>query len=330
MSGLAGTYILDADGNVVPMLAPTNSLIGYKMQCFSAQFPPIAKPLPVCDTGTEIGLFFYIFANHKHLDNVHIYVKSAIYAYQQLIRHTNILDCGTIRFYIDKKCEHIAYPYFRAAGLESITECSYDFGEGKNFSGYFPLLDHQGVHYCRYRFKIDSDMWFINLNGAPKFDFREMVRRLDELDDGIFGHTITKTDQHAKQFYYPPWCTPAQHALAKKKLLEIFGSERLQGARHIAGFFTGVRAASDALFKLLDFYQAYGEYFPDDEGFWSIFLTKHPEIKLHEMLPEQIPNAWIDTIQEGNCLLNVGASEFMDFRFDKIRKRIYDSIVEGV
>ena len=328
MAALAGTYILDSDGNVLPMLAPTKSLVSYKMRCFSAAFPPIEKPMPVCNQGTDIALFFYIFANHKHLDNVHIYVKSALYAYKQLIEHTNILDCGTIRFYIDKKCEHIAYPYFRATGLEPITECSYDFGEGKNFSGYFPLLNHQGD--CRYRFKIDSDMWFVNLNNAPAFDFREMVARLDTLDDGIFGHTITKTDPHARQFYYPPWRTPEEHGVAKKKLLELFGVESLQGARHIAGFFNGVRAGSDALYKLLDFYEKYGKIFPDDEGFWSIFLTKHSEIRLHEMLPEQIPNTWIDTIQEGNCLLNVGSGEFMDYRFDKIRRNIYDSIMEGL
>lgn len=330
MAGLAGTYIFDSDGNLVPMLAPTHSLIGYKMRCFSAQFPPIQKSLPVCDKGTDIGLFFYIFANHKHLDNVHIYVKSAIYAYQQLIQHTNILDCGTIRFYIDKKCEHIVYPYFKATGLQTVTECSYDFGDGKNFSGYFPLLNHQGVHYCRYRFKMDSDMWFVNLNNAPPFDFQEMVNRLDTLDDGIFGHTITKTDTHARQFYYPPWGTLDQHEQAKEKMLEISGVETLENARHIAGFFNGVRANSPAMYKLLDFYHTYGEFFPDDEGFWSIFLTKHPEIQLHEMLPQKIPNAWIDTIQEGNCLLNVGPDKFMDSQYDGIRKRIYDAIMENL
>ena len=58
MAALAGTYILDSDGNVLPMLAPTKSLVGYKMRCFSAAFPPIERPMPVCNQGTDIALFF--------------------------------------------------------------------------------------------------------------------------------------------------------------------------------------------------------------------------------------------------------------------------------
>ena len=137
-----GTYILDTSGNVVPKITTRVNKDARRLEAFTSLFKPIQQKLPVSkNEGNDVGILFWLFASFSEFDNAHTYLKTATYAYSQLIAHTNILETGKVRFVIDKPCRQIATPYLQATGLESLIITNDDSHPlHRNYTGYLPFI----------------------------------------------------------------------------------------------------------------------------------------------------------------------------------------------
>ena len=133
---------------------------------FINDLPIIENKLPVCENlNPDISISYYLFNKNTSPENptgeglsVIDYAYEAAYAYRQLLKHTNIQECGRVRFFMDRRCEGQIRPYFEKIGLDSLITLI-DVPFGVRLSGYLPCISHEDVADCRYRFQSDSDLW---------------------------------------------------------------------------------------------------------------------------------------------------------------------------
>ena len=301
-------------------------------------------PLPVCQHGTDLSISFYIFnkwyggdPREQHL--FQSYIHEAIMAYRQLIHHTNILDCGRVRFFVDAKCADRVLPVFQAAGIEQLLVWI-DVARGIQLSGYIPYLDHESVEPCRYRFHCDSDFWWC----APKtnhiFDWQALCNLLDQVPGNhIFGKEIYKRNidyvayfgqhlptmeenmQRAKEIINKLYCyRPPEHfrKIIETPLEELELETDVSPLESVAGWFLGFRKDSQALRTLQECWELIGHDIVSDEGFIAVLLHNYPEICIHDIFydaskqnPYPIFEFALDNIfQTTECgVLNVGSRE---------------------
>lgn len=314
---------------------------------FIEDLPIVQDKLPICPDGTDIAISYYLFNKGTTPENptgegfpVLNYAYEAAYAYQQLLRHTNIQECGRVRFFIDQRCEDQMRPYFELIGLETLIEII-NVPIGVRLSGYLPQLSHEAVSPCKYRFHSDVDLWWIDPNESGElFDFKAFCAFLDESDDDSFyGQPIEKQDWIYQINY-------SQHALAedvqekaRQTLLEIFGPRipdafteiaythndilrernKLLSLRCFAGWFVGVRENSTPLWYINKLYNTYEDYLSDDEGLFSLLFYLYPDLKQYKVLQgvgelkaHEIPQQSLLNYKEreGVATINVGAQEF--------------------
>lgn len=314
---------------------------------FIEYLPIIEEPLPICPDGTDIAISFYLFNKNikteekvpKELSALQ-YAHEAAYAYRQLLQHTNIADCGRVRFFIDKRSEHEMRPYFKKIGLDALIEII-DVPVGVRLSGYIPQFSHPAVNECRYRFHQDVDLWWFTYDDSEdKFDWHAFCEYLDTADeDSFFGQPIQKQDWIYQINYARHVLREDTQAKALETLQAIFGpripdpfheiaytqnailEERneLSDFRCFAGWFVGVRNDSIPLWYLDKFYHQYEKYLSDDEGLYSLLFYLYPELKQFQVLqgvgdakPNEIKQAALSNWRqmEGVGTINVGASEF--------------------
>lgn len=319
---------------------------------FSNTLPLIECRLPtVPDTPDRnvCSLTFYIFNKGVTAENTgeghdyFLYAKEAAYAYRQLVRNTNILDCGRVRFFVDRRCAAKVEPYFRAIGIESLIVWI-DVPTGVRLSNYIAHFDDPSIADCRYNFHCDTDFWFINLLEKKKgFDWQRLCDTLDEVlffDTYLLGMPIEKPNFDYLCYYGQHLAEDQLTDRAKQVFIETFGEkiptpfsdivdvsiETLKANRHlsalqsIAGWFVGLKNGSLAKKRLIERYRIHGDNYPSDEGFYALYLYLEPRIERYPILVDyhladasRVPKIDIQNITEtiGYGFLNVGAHDFL-------------------
>ena len=314
------------------------------MKRFINYLPVIQEQLPVFEnTLPEISISYYLFSKwNKHEQNEQIqeyvikYAHETAYAYRQLLRHTNIEECGQVQIFIDSACLDLMSPYFESIGLESLI-VPIEVPKDIRLSGYIPQLNHK-VLKSRYRFHMDADLWFIG-NG-DKFDWKEFYTALDTYtsDYAIYGQPIKKPEW-IYQVNYAGHDRDGLVSKARATLEQVFKTdipkkfERIASVdlsdeyetiecadlRCLGGWFVGIRHKSTVNILLQTLYRENESVLSDDEGLFSLLFEMYPWIQDTEVIqnrdypqdwyvPQTSIAGWLHT--HGTTTINVGASEF--------------------
>lgn len=286
---IIGTYALDATGEIYPLLTHSENnhsvLFG-----FPAALKPITTPLPNADkTDADLAVFFCLFHHPLfYTHDIHVYAKSMIYAYKQLITHTNICDIGRIVFFIDTRCMDVVYPYCREANVQNLI-VPFNSEKQVQYAAYIPHYWHPVMEDVKYRIYMDVDMWWINLHNKTPFDYGVFVETAEKQNADIFGNTVPKSagEVEADLFIRSNWENDTHTQKTEQWIQQNFDEELAkQNIRAISGCHNGIRK-SETLDKLKNYYNEVGEFIRDDEALWAVFLTKYPEIEiknLHEII----------------------------------------------
>ena len=329
-----------------------------KIMRFINDLPIIESPFPVCGNGTDISISYYLFNKNTSPENptgeglsIIDYAYEAAYAYRQLLKHTNIQECGRVRFFMDRRCEDQMRPYFEKIGLDSLITLI-DVPFGVRLSGYLPCFSHEDVADCRYRFHSDSDLWWMSDDSGTIFDWRQFCASLDETDDECFyGQPIQKPDW-VYQVNFSQHAMPDEvQTKAKATLERIFGPRipdifhKIANEDHnnlkiqnepapfkcFGGWFVGVRKDSVAAWHIQKLYQTEGDILGDDEGFYALLFYLSPHLKQHkvlqgegDLLPNEIPHAALGNFKslEGVGVINIGTQPFYDPTCDAERNEL--------
>lgn len=317
---------------------------------FIQDLPFIDTKMPVCPDGTDISISYYFFNKTDDRNIAILYCQEILYAYRQLIKHTNILDCGRVRIFVDRRWESVAREQFGVCGLESLVSLI-DVHEGVHLAGYIPQLDHDDVKECRYRFHNDADLWWIS-NDESVFDWKAFCDTLDaSVDNCIYAQPIQKTEWTLQTNFSQFAPEEDRRVLAGDNLKQIFGlnipdlfrpmvhiehkelvaENNLSDLRCIGGWFVGAKKDSKALLTMLDLYTLTNEYLTDDEGFFSILFYLYPDLDISKVLqgtgdpkPHEIKHAALDNYKgmEGVGVINVGTQPFYDKHMHSQRKEL--------
>ena len=199
------------------------------------------------------------------------------------MKHTDIGDCGRVRFFIDSRFEHVIRPYFSVAGLDDLVipvdvvshvkHADSRFGNTP-YSSFFRFFRHPDVEACRYALKLDTKIMMLNIDALPNFSFKELCQRLDT-ETGLFGHF------HPTTFHkFEAWTVNGYQTSESDK---AYIRKAIQGlpepVRHMSGQCVGLRLDSPEAEKLLLFYEKHGSHIPHDEGFLLFFLSYYPDVE---------------------------------------------------
>lgn len=273
---IVGTEALSQNGQIYTL----SSYVNQPHSCFlgfPAAFSPITEPLPHYRLveNPDIVMFYCISYNpHYATHDIHVYAKSMIYAYKQLVRCTNILDCGRVMFFVDERCIPVVYQYVKAAGLLDLL---FPFNSNKmmHYAAYIPFFfNNTLMGTTPFRFYNDVDMWWINLENAPKFDFMEMVSKIKEMDCAFYANTTPKSLDEYMIDLFNRCKYPGDTHTEKLKEMMKDGELPTEYIRGVSGCQIGVKKDPIFLGHLENFYNKYGYYIRDDEAFWQTFLTK--------------------------------------------------------
>lgn len=347
MAQKLGTYILNRKGEEELKLVDR-----YFNQChdrigsFPAMLPPITHALPVADNDDcPVGLFYNLFTTDRFEHNFHIYLKSAIYAYKQLVDCTDILEVGKVRFFIDCRGAEIAMPYFKAAGIDSLVRF-FDLQpwfEGSNYlwlplSSRYRHLEHPDFSDVHYILTIDVDYYYINISNAPKIEFAKTCKILENTADAEMYGPISSGKQRPMEGFYYEYSAQSETDKAEinKAMQGLFSepypSYRGEAERFMAGQMIGFRNHSDTLKKWMDFYNTYG-FIAKDEVILHAFLATYPEIEpipfgIHpcEIFREADVREYPSWVKY-NVLINTGIYWFIDSHVIEKTEPIYKYLI---
>lgn len=330
---IVGTYALDASGNIYPLL--THSENNHSVMFgFPAALEPVMTPLPNANKkDAEIALFYCLFHHPLfHTHDTHVYAKSMIYAYKQLITHTNIQDVGRVHFFIDKRCIDVVYPYCKAANVQKLI-VPFDSTKQVQYAAYIPCFWHHAIEDVKYRIYMDVDMWWINLHHKPPFDYQHFVEEAEKLDADIFGNTVPKSagEVEADLYVRSVWENDTHIEQTKQWVHKNF-PEGIGDIRAISGCHNGIRK-SETLDKLKNYYNEVGEFIRDDEAFWAVFLTKYPEIQvknLHEIISGTGYSVSEYEHHDKPQLAHIGTYMFEHFYNKPLAETFYNHCKEGI
>lgn len=276
---IIGTEALNQVGNVFPLTSqldqPHGTFLG-----FPAAFSPLRDTLtPAQKEDPDIVMFYCLSYHPNHATHdLHVYAKSMIYAYKQLITHTNILDCGRVYFFIDKRCMPVVYQYLKQTCLLDLAVV-FDSDKMIHYAAYIPFFYHEYMKDSRYRMYTDVDMWWINLENEPKFDFVNMMNQMDMKDCSFFANDVPKTrDMYFQDLYGRCVYEGDRHVDALKEGYgDLLPKDNIRG---ITGCQMVVRNDADFLGRLEQYYIDMNHLIRDDEAMWATFLTQNPDINL--------------------------------------------------
>lgn len=286
-----GNYIINENCERILRVLPRHWGYTNRWEFFAGTYPPIAEPLPRIVDNAEICVFYYIFGRVEHPifeQNVHIYAKEAVYGYNQLLQHTDIGECGRVRFFIDSRFEDVICPYFKVACLEDLVIPVDVVSHVKHedslfhlapFSSYFNFFKHPDVQACRYALKLDTKIMMLNVDALPHFSFRELCEKLDRERSGLFGH-INPTDFHVLEDWmcrgYPT--SETDIAYLHDAIETSVGDWKPD--RHMSGQCVGMKNGGVDARNVLAFYERYGDRISHDEGFLLFFLAQNPDLEV--------------------------------------------------
>lgn len=318
---IIGTYAVDEHYVMYPITTYAGS-VDDKMHGYPAAFKPICRPLPMADDGKDIFYFFCISYHEKNYgNNLHVYAKCMIYAYKHLIEHTNILDIGKVRFFVDKRCLGIVKHYARITNIESLI-VPIDSKYPMNYAAYIPCFFHPVAENFKYRVYTDLDMWWANMSEKDNFDFGTLIDEWDRLPENFYGQRVPKTHEQSHIDLYERYLeNDKQRHELKTIMKQMFDAETLENDLGISGTRMALRN-SDSTEKLAQFYEQYGHLLRDDEALWSVFFTHTNELvaDIGRYMPGGGPtkeeqNAW----KNSPMLVNVGS-----YHFDHYHRERYD------
>ena len=266
---IIGTWCLDSVGQVFPMLSPSEN-VHDKYGAFHSAFRPIQQRLPVADKGKQIVCIYTLFYNNlRYEQNVHMYAKAAVYAYKQLLRCTNILDVGQVRFFIDRKILDIAKPYFVAAGIDSlILEFNCDLPV--NYANKLRNFCDERLQTFECILYSDVDMWFAT-EDEETFDFHEIAENGN--DNDMLAISMLRTKEHLEQEFYHRWDHVANAEGVKAYVKEHFGTDALALPGRYCPIqkkempYTGISGQLWAIYPERDVFRNLREYTQQTRGF---------------------------------------------------------------
>ena len=306
--------------------------------------------MPICPDNTDISISYYFFNKTDDRNIAVLYCQEILYAYRQLITHTNILECGRVRFFVDKRWKDVAQEQFSQCGLESLISLI-DVNEGVHLAGYIPHLDHPDIHECQYRFHSDADLFWMS-NDDDKFNWKAFCDTLEKTDDKcIYAQPIEKTKWVLQTNYAQFAPDEERKDQAANNIRKIFGlnipddfkdmttidyeelvdSNEISELRCVGGWFVGVRKDSKALKTIQELYEATSDILTDDEGFFAILFHLNPDIEINKVIqgtgdpkPHEIKHAALDNHKgmRGAGVINVGTQPFYDPHLDAERKEL--------
>ena len=312
---ILGTYGLDADGNRVPVWVDSSE--GLKFSTFATIFDPIEYQLPIADK-KRLCLFFCLSYSEQAKAAAHIFAKSMIYAYQELVRpaNTNFLEYGSVYFWVDQRLADIVAPYCRAAGLESLIKY-FSSDIDKNYAAYIPLFWHKDHQKFPYRFYMDADMWWQNLGNQAPFDWGALLSELDASEANVFGYRtpdgIGKPEEVLQRRLYLRDDIPRE--AVKEFMNTKFGADIPPANFHLRGILNGIRASKETV-KLYYYVKRHANLFRDDETMWLVMLedTGIQVQTLEGLIPETHLLISIEAAeQQSPSLIHTGKHDFQFF-----------------
>ena len=281
---------------------------------FSEYLPPLHHRHPLfeptlCPDGALISIAFYIF-NGGYLRFINC-VKESIYAYRQLVNYSNILECGRIRFFVDKRCLAHAHPFYEVAGLTHLV-VPIETPSEHHMSGFFPLLYHPEVEACEFRFHFDTDNWLLHpewktsVETQCSLDFIELTDIWREAKENIYGMPCKKPDWTIRSSFFldaPMDVSGAIHEMFDDDIPDAIGylletphdvlhqeKDTLSQLRCASGTCVGIHRNSEAANLMKHTYDRFAENMPGDEGFLTLLLAKHSEVDVFPVIMTGLPN----------------------------------------
>lgn len=316
---------------------------------FAEYLPYPRGQLPVCPEGDLISIGFYLYRlEHIRFMNC---LKESLYAYEHLIRYSNIFKCGRIRFFVDVNVIQHVMPFFQAIGLESLV-VPISVPSNYHMSGFFPLLAHKEVSDCEFRFHWDTDNWVLHPEWQTSedtespIDFVALTDTWREHKESIYGHPAQKPDWTIRASFFLDTPLAVTDAIGEifdgnvpddiQRLIDtdIEVSDELSELRCGSGIVIGVHRDSDAGEQMFDCYTAVEADMPGDEGFLTLFLARYPAIDIYPVFGYPASASVICKVglpgilddNETSVMLNVGGADVMQRNtkpFKKARKRLY-------
>lgn len=279
---IVGTEALNQVGNVFPLISqidqPHGAFLG-----FPAAFSPWTAPLPTATKEDPEIVAFYCLSYHPNhaTHDMHVYAKAMVYAYKQLIQHTNILDCGRVYFFIDKRCLPVVWQYVKQPSLKELV-VTFESDKMIHYAAYIQFFYHEYMKNSRYRLYTDVDMWWINLENEPKYDLLKMMDEMDTQNSSFFANDVPKTkDMYFQDLYGRCVYEGDSHVDALKDGWgDLLPKDNIRG---ITGCQMAVRNDTEFLERLEKFYLDMNHLIRDDEAFWATFLTQNPDIELTKL-----------------------------------------------
>lgn len=286
---------------------------------FVETMPAITEQLPICSDGNDIAIVYYLFNKassplydgYGHIEVIQTYCKELAYAYKNLLKHTNIDECGRVRIFIDTRCYKYAKGYFEEIGLDSLVRWI-SVPAGVRFTGYLPLFESNEFNDCKYIFSLDTDQWFTCFDDKL-VDFKALCKQLDEACDmtlyGVdpmagstikvlqeqFGRNYVYGDTHLgnteeERFLYIR--NIATEFLDRfflgdipskfKPIIELDSKTASITDKKLSvlrGRTVGIRKGSEAHKILREFFCRHSDH-GDDEAMFSILFYLYPKLKL--------------------------------------------------
>lgn len=330
---IVGTYALDESSHVYPLLSHTDCNNGALLS-LPASFMPITSPLAISETPEpELAVFFCLFSSvGTSMHDLHVYAKSLTYAIKMLNQNTNIFDVGQVFCFIDKRIMSVVYPYMLEANLQSLV-VPFDSNKDVHYAAYIPHFWHEVMEDIPIRLYMDVDMWWINLDNDEKFDYGKLVEEFTKHDKSVFGNSVPKRSEWVYADIYERCIDGGDHHIvdAKRWMNERFGSDVPSDdveIRAITGSQNGIHTGL-SLDKLKVFYENVGNFILDDEAFWTLFLTCHPEIVIKQM-SEAVPGMNFSSQaaehHKGSELAHVGTYMFEHFFGKPLAEKFYHHV----
>ena len=272
---------------------------------WSSTLPKINEELPVCNAENPvIGIFFIIYGQ-----NMQLYTEEALYAYRQLLRHTNIEKVGKVIFFIDGM-EHARTVETRLAKLGIEDAISFLPIGVDEFSRKIALFQHRELRDCKYVLYLDSDMWVAS-DGYPALDWKYITEKWDESEARtLYGEQIFLSREH---LFVQMGITP---------YLEKMIQPRCATGESVGGYFVGARQGQDVSDLVVDFAKVPLDI--KDEVFYRALLHNDASWQVYHTLGTDIPWANLTNYKafESTFFINVDMQEFRERKHAKQRKEL--------
>lgn len=276
--------ILDETGTLVELPTVQEESEWKHMHGFAAPLLPITYRLPVVDGGKRLCIVYYLFENENRPDALHIYAKSVIYAYRQLLRHTDIAEVGSVRIMASPGASPVVRRYLEAAGLEALFIPDVPQGVPPKFSNKQFAFFHEAVSAYDYVYLMDCDTWAFSLGRTPVLSWASVLHRFEEAGAELmlFGQARKRTHSqkaHRPNIFVTDFDEVAHKVVVDTCLMSLVGTSSPEMFQ-VKGVGICLKMGGPAWQALRTFHADVHEVFVDDEAVYGLFLETHPYLSL--------------------------------------------------